>query len=54
MTYSSMTWRMEKLKEVAAVKADSANLDKAELEKILKRYEQATKQVGEILCRILT
>lgn len=40
-------------KEKDAVLNDSNNLSKTELEAIMKRYEMATKEVGELLCRIL-
>ena len=42
-----------KLKEEFAVKQESKNLSKDELDAIMKRYEVATKEVGEVLCRIL-
>ena len=52
--YASFQTLIRKSEEETAVKQDSANLDKAELEKLISRYEQATKQVGDLLCRILT
>ena len=36
-----------------AVMKDSNNLTKQELDDLMSRYENATKQVGDILCRIL-
>lgn len=54
MRYSSTATFMRKAEEIAKVKNDSANLSKEELDALLTRYEQATKQVGEVLCRILT
>ena len=39
--------------EEKAVMAESVNLSKAELDAIVSRYEQATKQAGDVLCRIL-
>lgn len=54
MQYATTATYLRKAEEVAKVKGDSANLSKEELDALLKRYEQATKQVGELLCRILT
>lgn len=54
MRYATTATFVRKAEEIAKVKGDSANLSKEELDALLTRYEQATKQVGEILCRILT
>lgn len=54
LKYASWDTRLRKIEEERAVMEDSANLSKEELETLISRYEQATKQVGELLCRILT
>lgn len=54
MTYASFQSLLRKGEEENAVKKDSKNLSKEELDALISRYEQATKQVGDILCRILT
>lgn len=54
MSRASLDARFQKMQEEENVKADSANLSKSELDALISRYEQATKQVGDILCRILT
>ena len=40
-------------KEENAIRGESVDLSKAELDDIISRYEMAAKQAGEALCRIL-
>lgn len=44
---------MTKYDETEKVKSECKGFSKDDLEALISRYEQATKQVGEILCRIL-
>lgn len=39
--------------EEKAVRGESVDLSKEELDAIISRYEQATRQAGDLLCRIL-
>ena len=48
------TFNADRDEEERAVRGESVNLSKAELDAIISRYEQATRQVGDSLCRILT
>lgn len=43
----------ERAEEEQAIRDESVNLSKAELDEIISRYEQAAKQTGDALCRIL-
>lgn len=49
----SVTESDKEWKDRQAVMKDSSNLSKQELDDLMSRYENATKQVGDILCRIL-
>ncbi|MBD5165209.1 hypothetical protein [Helicobacter sp.] len=44
----------QKRKEIQSVKSECKDFSKEDLDILISRYENATKQVGEILCRILT
>lgn len=43
-----------KYDETEKVKSECKGFSKEDLDALISRYEQATKQAGEILCRILT
>jgi hypothetical protein len=44
----------QKMKEESEVRDESKVLSKTELDNLMKRYEDATGEVGDLLCRILT
>lgn len=50
---TSLHSRMKKQEEEKAIIDGSGILSKEELDALITRYEQATKQVGDLLCRIL-
>lgn len=51
---SDVTAMLRKFDEEKAVKSECKDFSKDDLDALISRYEKATKQVGDMLCRILT